>query len=352
MRADFPVLAAYYSDIPNMGDQLNPLIIDRLFGYVVVRGSLERSEAFVLGSCLGKLSKRKNRQRVSVWGTGFISYDDAEPSPDLNVDYRAVRGNLTKRRIESRLGKKLNIPVADPGLLSSLLLDAPVNKEYELGVIAHYRERKDPRFVKLKGLAKSVLMIDVLDSPLSVIRKIASCRRILSSSLHGLIISDSLGIPNLHIKVTDDLRGDGFKFDDYYSSFDVPHEFVDLNTETIDSLDIINQRYRIKPVAVAAKQRQLMEAFPFPKVERTDDSRVSAFVLLVPWGVLRLWARRRFGVKAIVSGRRTAWFGLKRMLKFGLPFGVVAGLRARRFNVPMASVLSGGALIRTLNWRW
>lgn len=349
MRTDYPVLAAYYSDIPNMGDQLNPLIIDRLFGYAVVRDSLERSEAFVLGSCLGKLSKRKKRQMVSVWGTGFISYDDAEPSSDLNVDYRAVRGNLTKRRIESRLGKELDIPVADPGLLSSLLLDAPVNKEYELGVIAHYRERKDPRFVQLKSLAKSVLMIDVLDSPLSVIRKIASCRRILSSSLHGLIISDSLGIPNLHIEVTENLRGDGFKFDDYYSAFDVPHEFIDLNEETIDSLDIIDQRYRITPAAVASKQRQLVEAFPFPKVERQDRPRIPMVAAFAPWGVLRMWAGRRFGRKAVLIRHR---FGFKRMVKFVLPFYFVAWLRAIRFRVPLAEVLSGESLIRVLNWHW
>ena len=349
MRADFPVLAAYYSDIPNMGDQLNPLIIDRLFGYAVVRGSLERAEAFVLGSCLGKLSNRKNRQRVSVWGTGFISYDDAEPSADLNVDYRAVRGNLTKRRIESRLGKKLNIPVADPGLLSSLLLDAPVDKEYELGIIAHYRERKDPRFAQLKSLAKSVLMIDVLDPPLSVIRKIASCRRILSSSLHGLIISDSLGIPNLHIKVTDDLRGDGFKFDDYYSAFDVPHEFVDLNMEAIDSLDIINWRYRITPAAVASKQRHLMEAFPFPKAERQDRPHIPMVATFVPWGILRIWAGRRFGSKAVLIRHR---FGFKRTVKFVLPFCFVAWLRAIRFRVPLAEVLSVESLIRVLNWHW
>ena len=347
-----PILHAVYADIPNMGDQLNPLIVDRLFGYGIVRTRLEQAEVFLLGSFLGELGKRKSRRQVAVWGTGFISYEDAGPAAGLNVDYRAVRGNLTKQRLERRLGRKLDLPTADPGLLSALLLDQPVAKEYDLGVIAHFRERHDPRFAQLAQLARSVRMIDVTQDPLTVIRQIASCRRILSSSLHGLIISDSLGIPNLHVKVTDNLKGDGFKFDDYYSAFDVPHEFVDLREETIESLDVIDRRYRILPEAVAAKQRQLLEAFPFPKVGRAGDLRVSAFALLVPWGILRLWARRRFGVKAIVSGRRTVRFGLKRMLKFGLPFGVVAGLRARRFNMPMASVLSGGALIRTLNWRW
>jgi hypothetical protein len=38
--------------------------------------------------------------------------------------------------------------------------------------------------------------------------------------LHGLIVADSLGIPNAWIE-SPDLIGGRFKFDDYYSSLDV-----------------------------------------------------------------------------------------------------------------------------------
>ena len=323
-----------------------------MFGYGVVPVSANRAEIFVLGSCLQKLAKRKSSCRTFVWGTGFMSYDSAEPSPDLNVDYRAVRGNLTKRRLERLLGRELDIPTADPGLLASRLLDGPVDKEYDLGIIAHFQERRDPRFAQLAKLAGRVRMIDVTQDPLTVIRQIASCERILSSSLHGLIISDSLGIPNLHIKVTDNLRGDGFKFDDYYSAFGVAHEFVDLNKEGIESLEVISQRYCITPEAVATKQRQLLESFPFPRVEKPRCSKISPVALAFSWGLVRSWAARRFDAEVALMTQGRTCSRLKRTAKFMLPFGVVAFLRSRQFHEPMGVILSGEAFFRVLNWRW
>ena len=348
-----PMLAASYSDIPNMGDQLNTLIIESLFGYDVVPVPPDRAEIMPVGSCLQWLAKRKNPQRIFVWGMGFVSKDCPDPSRDLDVDYRIVRGNLTRQRIERASGRTLDIPMADPGLLAARLLAGPVAKEYDLGIIAHFRERGDPRFAQLKKLAKRVRMIDVLDRPLSVIRQIASCERILSSSLHGLIIADSLGIPNLHVKVTDKPRGGGFKFDDYYSAFDVPHEFVDLNAEKLESLDVIDRRYRITPEAVAVKQRQLLESFPFSRIERRiAPVALPAIAFLAPWGLLRSWARRKFGERFFVSRSKRMRVRLKRAAKFMMPYGIVAILRARHFRVSLADLLCGGGLIRTLNWRW
>ena len=97
-----------------------------------------------------------------------------------------------------------------------------------------------------------------------MIRQIAECRFILSSSLHGLIIADSMGIPNLHVEFGDRLLGDGYKFDDYYSAYGLTHKPYDMRTEPLPELAWIQEQYRIRPEAVEAKKKALREVFPFP----------------------------------------------------------------------------------------
>ncbi|HAV11936.1 MAG TPA: hypothetical protein DCX06_00360 [Opitutae bacterium] len=47
---------------------------------------------------------------------------------------------------------------------------------------------------QLRAIAHEVKVIDVFDAPKDVIKQIAQCDFILSSSLHGLIVADSLKI--------------------------------------------------------------------------------------------------------------------------------------------------------------
>lgn len=65
------------------------------------------------------------------------------------------------------------------------------------------------------------LFIDIQNYPTwhNFIDQILSCEMILSSSLHGIIVADAYGVPNLWCKFTDyEAPGKGFKFKDYYLS--------------------------------------------------------------------------------------------------------------------------------------
>ena len=98
MRCDPPEVTAmtdtlnlYYARIANMGDLLNPLIIERCFGYRVERCSFLTGDLCAIGSGLAQYKLHGNplmklqqcingftHPHVDVWGSGFINYDDAQ----------------------------------------------------------------------------------------------------------------------------------------------------------------------------------------------------------------------------------------------------------------------------------
>ena len=270
-------LNVYYAKVPNMGDLLNVAIIERLFGYKVHRHTFLTGELSAIGSGLGQFTLRDNlilamAERISgflfptvtIWGSGFVCYKEKDnPFYRRNMRFAAVRGELSKKRVEDILGKELDIPTGDAGILASYLLSEPVEKKYSVGIIAHYKEQDEPVFQKLVETYPQSLFIDVRQTPDVVIRKIASCECIISSSLHGLIIADSLGIPNIHIKVSDKLLGDGFKFDDYYSAYDLKHPVIDIKKENIPSLEWVKEHYPITKEMVETVKRNMIQSFPF-----------------------------------------------------------------------------------------
>ncbi len=273
-------IKVYYIKLHNMGDRLNELILEKCFGYEAVRTSFLEGELCAIGSCLGmytlhgsypmRIRQRINgirNPRVSIWGTGFINYSDSEGRFfKRDMKFCAVRGELTRKRVELMTGKRLDIPTADAGILASEVLKEERKKRYDIGIIPHLCDLRDPRVEQMLKVYGNARFISVKEEPLKVIREIAECRCILSSSLHGLILADSLGIPNLHVVFADRLLGDGYKFDDYYSGYGVEHNPYDLRTESLPEIAEIEDRYRIRPEAVEEKKRLLVEAFPFPAV--------------------------------------------------------------------------------------
>ena len=270
-------LKVYYAAVPNMGDMLNKLIIEQLFGYSVKRHTYLTGQLSAIGSGLGHFTYHGNIlfriiQRVFgilfpnvyIWGTGFISYNDKDSNfYRKNIKFAAIRGVLSKKRIESIIGEKLQIPLGDAGILSSFLLKNKTKKIYDVGIIAHFKEQDDPVFKRMIEKFDNSVFIDVRQQPDVVIKQIAECECIISSSLHGLIIADSLHIPNIHVVVTDKLMGDGFKFDDYYSAYNINHPYLDLNIADIPSLEWIKNNYKLTPSMVDKIKIDLIRAFPF-----------------------------------------------------------------------------------------
>lgn len=268
----------------NMGDMLNVLIPEKVFGINVKHeGNPYTAQSTGIGSYLNTFFVPKSEYKefsfikkagmgffdkisgdTRIWSTGFISYPTEEEISirNKNLTFSSVRGELSKRRVENILGRKLDITTGDGGLLSSELISS-VEKKYTLGVIPHFKEYGDDIYNQyVEESPVTAKLINLKEEPMKVLKDISECEFIISSSLHGLIVADSFGIPNLRIVTSDKLMGDGFKFDDYYSSFGVDSNKIDI--ENITSFPTINEiidNYQITKKAVDNKKKEVYDAF-------------------------------------------------------------------------------------------
>ena len=266
------IVKVCYSIRRNFGNALNPILIEKVFGRKVVWADEYCCETSGIGSGLRLFfkkelqldAKRKSSKNppCQLWSAGFLStpQDDIVPIREFNI--ASVRGILSKSFLEKLYNKTLEITTGDAGLLASELIDNNLSsKKYKLGIIPHDRERQEPHFKNIYNNNSDCVIIDVQDDPLSIIKTMSMCECIISSSLHGLVVADSLGIPNRWIKLTDKLLGDGFKFHDYYSTFGIEVQLFDLNGKVIIDYKKVIEGYQLTPSMIEKKKQEIITAF-------------------------------------------------------------------------------------------
>jgi len=189
---------AYWHQHDNFGDSLTRYWIERLTGREVQWTPANKADLIGCGSIVEAIPEGFTG---IILGTGLMHEEDRRP--DLKgADIRALRGPLTAKRIG------VDVPYGDMGLLFSLFKSrwVPV---YEVGTLPHYavrdRQELDHHY------------IDIMAGVESVVRHVSKCKRIISSSLHGIILADALGIENQWV-YSDKVLGGGFKFRDYAAS--------------------------------------------------------------------------------------------------------------------------------------
>lgn len=189
-------MKAYWAlgEQPNFGDVLTPLLFERIAGIQLQWVEREEAELFAIGS-IAELIPRGYCGLVLGTGCMFEAPIELDTANVL-----ALRGVLTARLAGIRP------PLyADLGLLAADL--APkVRRDIPFGTV---RAGGDPR-------PPIGVLLDPLGDPEEMIAKAAHCQAIVSSSLHGIILADSLGIRNMWDPWPTDVT---FKFRDYASAY-------------------------------------------------------------------------------------------------------------------------------------
>ena len=147
-----------------------------------------------------------------ILGSGKLFPDSRLHLHTNTAKVLALRGPLTARWS----GLKGDFALGDPGLLADELVRVETRK-YRLGIVPHWTDTDlahRPEFQQYDPI-----VISPSWDPLKVVKTIGECNKIVSSSLHGVIVADSFGIARrIEYAPGFDKEGGMWKFKDYHES--------------------------------------------------------------------------------------------------------------------------------------
>ena len=229
----------YNSGKGNFGDELTPYLLDYL-GVPFEWSAPEQAEMFGIGSLMHFIP---DGFKGVVWSTGMLT--DSGQKNLSRATILGLRGKLSMERVT--VNDRGPVCLGDGGLMCDLFYK-PARKKYKLGIIPHYVNSLNPLVSEIAAKSREIKVIDICAGVPEVIEQVGQCEHILSSSLHGLILSDSLGIPNEWVEFKEDEKeiiGKGFKFNDYFSNFGISNKrpVVLRSGDTLDTMLPYFQQY-------------------------------------------------------------------------------------------------------------
>jgi len=253
----------------NFGDWLSPMLCEALSGRQVTYARPWRCDLFAVGSILRRLEKSRRwpgRSLLHIWGSGSM-YEKERFTLNPRHIFHAVRGPRSRDRID---GVSTELPLGDPGLLSDLLLPVgwTAGKKHHIGIIPHYEDQAEPAMRTFIDSNNAYHFIDVLLSPPEVLKQIARCEIVVSTSLHGIVCADSVGTPSVWASCSGRVLGDGFKFRDYLDNFGLgdnsePLTISSINIPSHEEIEIAAEKWSRPGIDIL--KANLSSSFPFSR---------------------------------------------------------------------------------------
>lgn len=243
----------YDSGAKNLGDDIAPMLVEFLLkqkGISLRDETAKTTHLYAIGSILFM-----GHQNATVWGSGILT----EPSRlrcfmhsrwFRTLDIRCVRGPYT-RNVLQKNGHTCPPLYGDPGCLLPYMYKPQVKKTLDYLIIPH---------VSMEAAVRKVIPAENIasmatDDYKSVAEKICAAKKVIASSLHGIIFSEAYQVPTLFYQDRKDLYN--FKYADWYEG--TGRKSWKFATSLIDAIEM-------DPMPVpdlSATQQMLLEQFPY-----------------------------------------------------------------------------------------
>jgi pyruvyltransferase len=227
----------HWAEVPNFGDAMAPLLIERFAGLKTEPVTISHARIVTVGSVLEHVPPG--------WDGYILGTGKRLESSQLNLHTKTatilgLRGPLTARQCPPG-----NYAIGDPGLLVSELVPAQ-DRIYDLGIVPHWSDTSLAGRPEFWGDGTwEVRVISPRDDPIAVLTEIARCHRVVTSSLHGVIAADAFGIPR-RIElggIKGAAEGGTFKWRDY--SVSVGMEFETGKMAEVSRLRVADRQYEL-----------------------------------------------------------------------------------------------------------
>lgn len=244
---------SYYTGVPNVGDLANADLVSAIGG-----APSYQTRDVHLPHLLAVGSVMEWAQPSSIiWGAGVM-----DPVRGIGgavaQNIHAVRGALSLTCLHDH-GISVDVPLGDPAfLLPRLLKIERKSVPGRIGIVPHYVNQGDPFFADLVHQGAQLLDVKTLKVR-NFLEEMATCACVISSSLHGLIFAEALGVPNLWVASGDGVHGNGFKFRDWFSTMRRPQREA-LRPQGASSLNDLSQMCETHEPVI--DEAALMAAFP------------------------------------------------------------------------------------------
>ena len=270
----------YWRGHKNFGDELSPYLIEKITGIEPIHANQKDPNKLVAVGSL--LTNDVINSGSIIWGTGTLTKKSLEKSPvpflplnrkiksllgiKRNPKVYAVRGPLTRDLL---INRNIHCPevYGDPAiLLPNFFKPIDGKAKFSAGLILHHSQDHLINDDSLRSLNIKPITIfrEGADQIEKFITEVASCEKIFSTSLHGVIVAQAYGIKAQWIRLSNmPIHADeGFKFADYFLGSNqenqTPVVLNDLSEKQIATLLSIQP----PPIREFTNRQRLLEAFP------------------------------------------------------------------------------------------
>ena len=245
----------YTGDGNNFGDILGPTILHHLT-QDQISPSLDEGSLVSIGSIVNL----NYPHPVVFWGSGIISQDIELYSPERHK-YLAVRGPKTRGRLLV-LGIDCPEIYGDPALLLPVLFHKEQfenEEKNEIGLLPHWVDSQV--FLEQQENFENSKFIDIRGNADSIIKDVVNSNLVITSTLHGLILCESYGVPCVYVRVGEKVMGGTFKYEDYFNSTNRDLYHLDYSNKQMNLKEIVDYQKTIPEPEIDLKP--LINAFPY-----------------------------------------------------------------------------------------